>query len=138
MIERITKLVKELSNSIKLDKEPVLCIFNYKGLTCVVTRNFTLNYCGYVEKLYDVDIDSIKVHGGITFYDSQLGHISEELGNKVFIGFDTCHAGDILIGGIHHLVTHGKYRSFRYAMKETMNLADQIYMCRPSQKPLKP
>lgn len=139
-IERIIRSVRELSNSTNIDKEPALCIFNHKGLTCVVVRNYVLNYCGYVEKLHDIDLNKIKVHGGITF-DGQLDHISEELKGKVFIGFDTCHSGDLLIGGSESiwkwkLSNYSRYRSFRYAMEQTINLAEQLYA--PFQKPLKP
>lgn len=92
-VKKITESVRESSN---ITKEPALCIFKYKGLTCVVVRNFILNYCGYVEKLYDVDICNISVHGGITF-EGSLDHISEELKGKAFLGFDTCHADDLLV-----------------------------------------
>lgn len=132
-IEKITKSVKELSNSTNIDKEPVLCIFNHKGLTCVVVRNYVLNYCGYVEKLHDIDFSEIEVHGGITF-ENHLDHISEELKGKVFIGFDTCHSGDLLVIDIPgsmwklNLSNHNRYRSFRYVMEQTINLAEQLYV----------
>lgn len=130
-IEKVTRSVRELSNFTNVDKEPVLCIFNYKGLTCVVVRNYILNYCGYVEKLHDIDFSKIKVHGGVTF-DGQLDHISEELKGKAFIGFDTCHSGDLLVGETSEsmwrwkLNNYDKYRSFRYTMEQTINLAEQL------------
>lgn len=140
-IENITRSIRELGNSTNINKEPALCIFNHKGLTCVVVRNHILNYCGYVEKLHDIDLSKIEVHGGITF-DGQLDHVSEELKGKAFIGFDTCHSGDLLIGECSKsmwkwmLGNYGRYRSFRYVMEQTINLAEQLYV--PFQEALNP
>ena len=84
-----------------------------------------------MEKIHDIDFSKIEVHGGITF-ENQLDHISEELKGKVFIGFDTCHSGDLLVSDISgsmwkwKLSTYDRYRSFRYVMEQTINLAEQL------------
>lgn len=70
--------------------------FDYKGYPCVILFMSFGHRCGYVgvpiEKSYNIDIDDIDCHGGVTYCEEHL-HYQEDKNIK-WIGFDTGHYGD--------------------------------------------
>ncbi len=112
---------KELYEQIK--KEGDLCVFQYKGYTCMARRRYDQNqiikekekyqglfhWCGYVgvtnkHKFYLKGYDDVKpkgdyldVHGGLTFtgfFDNGIKTNTKDVKKLWFIGFDCAHAGD--------------------------------------------
>ena len=111
--------------------------FEHKGLTCLVQRALsTLSWCGYVQlpkghpyygKYYAELEDKLEVHGSVTYADS----IRDE---GYWIGFDCAHAYDLspmnyLVGrltGCDYAVGDDSYKTIKYAIKETKQLAEQL------------
>ena len=87
------------------------------------------HYCGYVEVPnthpcylafdYDDLIESLEVHGGVTYTDSFLQNV--ESNGTWFIGFDAAHACDKT-----RYWNHGEFRDLDYMVNECHKLAQQL------------
>lgn len=115
-------------------------IWHHRDKLCAVLRNKELgNLNGYVEADLNLSIP-VAVHGGVTF----TGHLSHQgehcslLDVHTFFGFDCAHAGDLVPGiialsrmvigtGMPEEYLYGAYRTTDFVIKETHNLAKQLY-----------
>ena len=129
--------------------EPDEFAWEHNGLPCLVVRQFHGALCGYVglktAPFEDYYSDAhYEVHGGVTYgdwndrYDQDYARLMNcELEKYLWVGFDTCHSGD-LVPKYHHTKL-GKYaplvaemsgddiyRDLEYMKKETNHLVDQI------------
>lgn len=78
-------------------------IWEVNGLTCVVLATNMGHRCGYVgvpntHPLYEKNYNGLdlRVHGGLTYSDSNLKNYPIEKSNQMlwFFGFDCAHTGD--------------------------------------------
>lgn len=94
------------------------------NLVCLLRRNFTGAWCGYVGLPSDhplhnqsaFDLPPITVHGGVTY----AGPVGAR--DLWFIGFDCVHSGD---NAPNQNFQFGTYRDIAYVTAETVNLAMQ-------------
>jgi len=130
---------------------PELYNFNFFGFDCIVKRNYSGNWCGYI-KIYETifnkfdfmsgegeksireyeknkEIDEFLVHGGITYQNIENSKLNEN--NKIFkIGFDTCHWGDL---NWNDMTSNNEYtyKDHAYVVKELKFLALQLFLSLP-------
>lgn len=133
---------------------------DYTGLRCLMRRMPTQgHWCGYVglppqhrlhkkyyapEKgqrgsdgfymapaEYDSIIESIKVHGGITFCGSEIDieeNVSDQPGDYYWwVGFDCAHSFDFTPGMPMMAYKDAKYRDVNYVQEQVTSLAHQLY-----------
>lgn len=142
--------------------EPDRLEWRHEGFVCLIVRSpATGALCGYVGvaethplygKSYD-DIDSIDVHGGLTFAApcTEDGHICHsplpgESNTVWWLGFDCAHAGDVMpkmaeaLAGVAvrayadlerldlgpKLVSRDSYKDIAYVTAEVNSLAEQL------------
>lgn len=121
--------------------EPDSELFIYKDYKCIIFRILNNGYisghlCGYLfipqEDFKKIDIESLDVHGGITFsqYDDET--------NMQCLGFDCAHIGTDIIPAYEKFELEnisenfiGKvklrtYKDFNFVKKSLKNLVDQI------------
>ena len=120
------------------DTEPDRAEFEHAGLPCMLKRNSSGAWCGYVhippynpaisdgysrERYWDFE-----VHGGIT-YDG----VMEMHGARLFVlGFDLNHSSDGAPGDLRYETRlKGEYRTFEYALQEVRSLAEQVAGYKP-------
>ena len=108
--------------------------FQAHGFDCVIGRGgpCNKNFNGYMRlpsghpwmgKSY-MDIQC-EVHGGLTFGDWGLPWENKPR-DEYWIGFDTCHAGDTVVGSTLH--TPGdKFRDAEYVRAELIQMAKQAF-----------
>jgi hypothetical protein len=101
--------------------------FESHGLKCVIALGGPAlqNYCGYVqapEGLTFTD-EQFDVHGGVTWSHNRPPW-EEQDGDRWWLGFDTCHAGDEVRGLPVSL--GGVFRDFDYVYDECVHLASQL------------
>lgn len=118
--------------------EPDHYEWEYLGLKCLLIRNCVGGWCGYVyAPLYLVqglDQNSLDVHGRVSFDEESEGGLR-------LLGFDCCHAYDLVPGLAETQLDHRKeflkqnptiplkpllYKNLEFAKKEAESLADQI------------
>ena len=105
---------------------------NYR---CLITLTSTGHYCGYVcfpddhpfAKCKDELEIPVSVHGGVTWYKATTPD-GRQYKNKWWIGFDCAHSGDLTGFQFPNSAawTDAVWRSFDYALRETISLHDQI------------
>ena len=119
--------------------------FIHAGFSCLILRNHSGNWCGYVgvpkeHPAYDMDMYDIPVdvHGGVTYKERCAGHICHvpQPGmpdDVMWIGFDTAHAWDVSPGRPHELRFNNPngepgvtYKNQAYVTQETKQLAEQL------------
>ena len=111
--------------------EPDYLSFKYKGTKCEIKRNSEMLFlCGYASfrpyHCYDVayyrnNLESIDVHGGVTYFEvSPSGTIT--------IGFDCAHINDLIpTFSIQAGEKEGEeYRTTDFVKKEIRRMVDQI------------
>lgn len=108
-------------------RDRVVDVFESHGLRCVIALGgpALANYCGYVqcpEGFSRNNGEPFAVHGGVTWSDWKLPWEDKD-GDRWWLGFDTCHAGDAMPGmpGIG-----GVYRDIGYVQDECESLASQV------------
>lgn len=115
----------------KIKKEGDHVRFTYRGYDCAIERIYPMQYlCGYVRipetsVLYgrdyeDVMVNSLQVHGGITY----TGHRFDD--NGWWIGFNCSHIGDLLPGMPDLPINRGEYRDMEYVKQQIESLVDRI------------
>lgn len=117
-----------------MNKNEDIYMFEYEGLRCIVLKTPDIgNYCGYVEipenhPFYqcnyigcDSKLNSLDVHGGITFSDDSKELCYELSSNFWCIGFDCAHAGDFVEN-----VSDGHKWTFDEVKAEVEKLAKQV------------
>lgn len=114
------------------DNEPDEVRWKYKGMLCYIMRgdkaHLNGNLTGYVQLQKDhplvgnpnEDLGMFMVHGGVTF----CGTIRKD--KSWWVGFDTAHGGDMLIGFQGPSFSTGTYKDINYVKKETEKLAEQL------------
>jgi hypothetical protein len=121
--------------------EPDRIQWEYKGYTCLMSRNPALAWCGYValkfdhpyyEKSYD-ELDDLSVHGGLTYSEHCSGHIchdSEDITPVWWLGFDCSHCYDYMpsLGLFEGSLSAklGTYRNVAFVKEQTERLVDQL------------
>jgi hypothetical protein len=121
-------------------------VFQYRDFKCVMRRNMTTgSWCGYVgiptnHPLFDSkDLDQFNVHGGITWSN----FIPEEGDTLYYIGFDCCHAYDIMpfmymqLSISYQRICEDQnqtYKDAEYVRKEIRGLVDQIISVNEKEK----
>ena len=116
-------------------QEPDRVEFMYDGFDCLLHRNWTGVWCGYVGvkpghpmhgKPYgDLNLDA---HGGLTYSDGCHGCICHESagGDKLWwLGFDCGHGGD-LVPAMGRALDCMTYRDMDYAIAQVKGLAVQL------------
>ena len=116
--ERCSEIVDDLRNyPYFADDDDTKYCFEYNNLKCEVKRNDSWCWLGYVYYNYKGDSSDLIVHGGITYHETEK------------IGFDCCHAGDLLLKFQSPFSKHtmkDKYRNYEYVVNEVIKLADQL------------
>ena len=129
-------------------EEPDRVDFKHNGLYCMVHRNGSGAWCGYVAVSrsnpafgHHYDDISVSVHGGLTFADRCGGHLCHMGPSKAlwWVGFDCSHfmdlspvleAARLTVSSFRQLHPDGflgmHYRDLGYVMKETHQLAAQV------------
>lgn len=109
--------------------------FIYRNMECKLKRHdFFKIWCGYVtfnlyestyiayklmgNNLLDDIQDTIRCHGGITYFNVE--------NNKVTIGFDCSHAGDLNIATSDFSFSYGVYRNRHYVTHECKHVVHQL------------
>lgn len=127
-------------------EEPNRFEFEHAGMSCLMVRNMSYVWCGYVavppghpayEKHYD-EVD-VEVHGGLTYSDhcqkdGPICHLPNpgDPDNVWWLGFDTCHWNDYSPGLDSALrmtgnnCERGVYRDMKYVKAECEGLAEQL------------
>lgn len=87
--------------------EPDAVIYKEQGLLCAALRNKLGNWCGYVglprgHPYFGLGVHSddltLECHGGLNYADDSIGYIAREIfPDTWWLGFDTCHFGDLLV-----------------------------------------
>lgn len=90
------------------------------------------HYCGYVTFPMPVDLlvpENFEVHGGVT-WDRPTSPDCEPYQGWHCFGFDCAHSGDLSGHAFgdqeYSAATNAVWRSFDYALRETISLHDQI------------
>lgn len=124
-------------------KEPNRIEFEHAGLRCLLSRNPSLAWCGYVgvspghpahgKDYYSVDAS---VHGGLTYSDACGGVVCHVAENDTlwWLGFDCSHWRDLIPGMLELPERHRPklgdegeiYRDVAYVTAETKSLAEQL------------
>ena len=111
--------------------EPDYLSFKYKGTKCEIKRNPEMLFlCGYASfrpcHCYDVahyrnNLESIDVHGGVTYFEVSPG-------GAITIGFDCAHINDLIpTFSIQAGEKEGEeYRTIDFVKKEIQKMVDQI------------
>ncbi len=123
------------------DTEPDRVEFEYAGFPCLVKRNHSGAWCGYVAvppgHIYhgaDYNDVAVEVHGGLTYGDLCSGDICHipkhgEPDDVFWLGFDCAHGGDRVPAmekyGFH-LLYGATYKTMTYARQEVEHLAEQL------------
>lgn len=145
-------------------KEPDQLAWWYEDLPCLILRNTLGALCGYVglptnHRYFGKNHDKIRVqvHGGLTFSDTKMTldnvnlyypvkrklaasneaeFITRISGGYWWVGFDCCHAND-LVPGLEMLfksimpsrpkILELKYRNIKYVKGQVIKLAKQLY-----------
>lgn len=133
------------------ESEPNRVEFKHAGLDCLINRNHSGAWCGYVavpkghpwfEKTYS-DLYQLgiapAVHGGLTYSEhcqGQICHKTESEDEAWWLGFDCNHAFDFAPGVSNAfrqfsdlfdgMTGHQVYRNILYVTAETQKLAEQI------------
>lgn len=116
--------------------------FEAHGFNCLMVRNRSGNWCGYVgvppshpwhgKSCDDEVLYEINVHGGLTYAEHCAGRICHvpkpgEAEHLFWLGFDTAHSGDYSPAYSNRYAMGGEvYRDARYARYECERLARQI------------
>ncbi len=146
------KQIKEVEGPWQNEPDKIQFTDKETGLPCLIVRNTMGALCGYVgvskghpyfEKPYN-DIDSISVHGGLTFSDKRhegggICHIVDdgEDDNVWWLGFDCAHSYDLVPGyctpkmkELGMTIFTGKYgevyKDVTYVKSECASLARQL------------
>jgi hypothetical protein len=126
--------------------EPNRLEFKHAGLDCLLERNMSGAWCGYVglkpgHKYYGTnysDLDGvIDVHGGLTYSNECNGlicHYTPVDDRLWWLGFDTVHCGDMaplhdmrmLMSGSSDMANGLHYWTIKEIKAETVRLADQL------------
>lgn len=141
MNDLVTRTNDLAKNVPEWELEPSLEKFVYTATysyPCMIQRNPSLlHLCGYVgvmknHDLYGADcnderLDTIDVHGGLTF----AGHFPEHHPDQIwFFGFDCAHSFDFTPGLIDHKFYPNRYdqeyRNIKYVREQVEHLAAQI------------
>lgn len=108
--------------------------FQAHGFACVIGLGGprSANFNGYLrlpsghpwfgKDYMDIQCD---VHGGLTFGDWGLPW-EQKPGDEYWIGFDTCHAGDMVVGSTIHM-PGDKFRDADYVRDELIQMAKQAF-----------
>lgn len=119
------------------DDEPDRVEWRYRGLPCLIVRNEMGALCGYVgvpvgSPATQAGDDELDVHGGITFggeckEGGRICHVPREgeSDHIYWIGFDCCHAGDLVPSRHMPAWESDVYRDVAYVTAEVQRLADQ-------------
>ena len=119
--------------------------FKHKNYNCILTRNITGSWCGYVEIPIDskyatkIEQDKLNIHGGLTWSSKRLPltiQLSSDHSNSYWLGFDCSHFCDhsprrdrmlrnFLILWPDHL-SERTYKTLEFAKNELMQLIEQI------------
>ncbi len=104
-------------------KESPLFNGNYIGLLCATLGDDE-------ENVYSINM-ALNVHGGITYSQSELNGIENDLfGELWWFGFDTSHSGDLkpYQNDIDRKYQHegDEYKDFEYVKEQTQQLANQL------------
>lgn len=97
-------------------------------LECIILRNMELGHlCGYVvfPEGKDYDLDSLSVHGGVTYSDYQ-----SRCDNKYCIGFDCAHYDDwspYIMFRLFSNSVDSTYKDIEFVKAECIKLAKQLY-----------
>lgn len=113
----------------KIEKEGDHVRFTYRGYDCAIERVYPMQHlCGYVRipetsVLYgrdyeDVMVNSLQVHGGITY----TGHRFDD--NGWWIGFNCSHIGDL--PPCRPSKGYCQYRDMEYVKQQIKSLVDKI------------
>jgi len=113
------------------------------GYRCFIQRHPELKHlCGYVElpekhKLYGIDyyeydkgINTIDVHGGVT-YTGEIRFKQQNYTIDYVVGFDCAHAGDyspyfLPFLGMNKIIGNERYKNIEYVTNECKKLAKQL------------
>ena len=117
----------------------------HAGFACLIVRNGSGSWCGYVgvpsdHPDYGKDYDEVdaEVHGGLTYASACAGNIchvpAAGMPDDVWwLGFDTAHGGDVVPFVAGFAATHlafpdlgGTYKNLSYIKAETNRLAEQL------------
>lgn len=114
-------------------QDRTVCTFVASGFRCIVgSGGPTLeNFNGYIalptgHKWHGKSWDELpcEVHGGITWAEPRLPW-DEEDGDRHWIGFDTCHAGDMVPGLLACNFSGDTFKDEDYVVAELISLAEQ-------------
>jgi len=115
-IDKIFLKVKEEGDSYE---------FTYRGMECIMERNYSLSWCGYVKLPIDcyIDFSYLSVHGGVTYDDIQDDYR--------LIGFDCSHSDDISPKMVEYNIglpfnLNPTYKDKEYVICELKGMVDQI------------
>lgn len=118
------------------NKNRIVEEFFHAGRRCVIAMGgaWLGNYCGYVEAGGPVEEEhAIDVHGGVTWCENRLPW--ERNATGLWVGFDTCHAGDQIRNHKGETIKGfegGVFRDLDYTRDETKRLAEQLAKRRQS------
>lgn len=104
------------------------------GTNCLMRKNDLGAWCGYIgvpsEDLLDgVDIDSISVHGGVTYTSQEMPGRGFSHKDLMWIGFDCCHMYDFVPGMAASYPNHRIntiYRNREYVENEIRRMISQL------------
>lgn len=139
------------------DNEPDVVRFEHLGFPCIISRNGSGAWCGYVAvtpghpwyKKHDSDVEA-EVHGGLTYASHCAKHICHipkpgESDTVWWLGFDAAHSGDLIPGNgelrgllsalnMFSLSTANidQYRSAEYMTQQCKQLAQQAVDALPN------
>ncbi len=137
-------LKEEMANAVFLPEYDELCRkeghfhrFTYRGYPCMVSRNHSMSWCGYVglsesHKDYnqkEIVENEYSVHGGITFCNFMQYERAKKFASYYWIGFDCSHYMDASpLESLNRYSTGNQtYRDLKYVKNETKNLVEQAH-----------
>lgn len=137
---------KALINKGEWSTEPDRLEFEHAGFSCIIQRNNSLAWCGYVglppehkyygknyQDLEKLDVELDGAHGGLTYSEPCMDLICHKSDDDTkplwWLGFDCAHAYD-LIPGFYEFISApslpGTYRNMDYVIARVKTMAEEL------------